>query len=111
MLEVLREDYVRTAWAKGLPGRTVITRHAFKNAIIPVISIMGLQVAGIIGELVIIESIFAVPGFGALILHSITERDFLLIQAAILVMGTLVLLVNVATDLIYGFMDPRIRYV
>ena len=110
MLEVLREDYVRAARAKGLRGRTVITRHALRNAIIPVISIMGLQVAGIIGELVIIESIFAVPGFGALILHSITERDFVLIQAAILVMGTLVLLVNVATDLIYGFMDPRIRY-
>ena len=109
MLEVLGQDYIRTAWSKGLSERVVLVRHAIKNAMVPVVSFMGLQIAGIIGELVVIENIFNVPGIGRLLFASINARDFVLVQACIVVLGVIVLFVNLITDLAYVYLDPRLR--
>jgi len=108
-LEVLGQDYIRTAWSKGLSERVILARHAIKNAMVPVVSFMGLQIAGIIGELVVIENIFNVPGIGRLLFVSINSRDFILVQACILVLGVVVLFVNLLTDLTYVYLDPRLR--
>ena len=108
-LEVLGQDYIRTAWSKGLTERVILTRHAIRNAMVPVVSLMGLQIAGIIGELVVIENIFNVPGIGRLLFASINSRDFVLVQACIVVLGVIVLLVNLVTDLTYVYLDPRLR--
>ena len=109
ILEVLGQDYIRTAWSKGLTERVILTRHAFKNAMVPVVSLMGLQIAGIIGELVVIENIFNVPGIGRLLFSSINSRDFVLVQACVVVLGVIVLFVNLMTDLAYVYLDPRLR--
>ena len=108
-LEVLGQDYIRTAWSKGLSERVILARHAIKNAMVPVVSFMGLQIAGIIGELVVIENIFNVPGIGRLLFASINARDFVLVQACIVVLGVIVLFVNLVTDLTYVYLDPRLR--
>jgi peptide/nickel transport system permease protein len=110
MLEVLREDYVRTAAAKGLRERAVIYRHALKNAFLPVITIMGGQLAVLLGGLVIIEQIFALPGLGRLALDGLTFRDYPLVQADVMLFATIVIFVNLAVDVSYGWLDPRIRY-
>ena len=110
MLEVLREDYIRTARSKGLSVRTVIMRHALKNAMIPVLSIMGLQLAFLVGGTIIMESIFVLPGMGKYLLDAITWRDYPAIQGINIFTCTLIITINLAVDLLYGFLDPRIRY-
>jgi peptide/nickel transport system permease protein len=110
VLEVLREDYVRTARAKGLRESAVITRHVLKNAMIPVVTIMGLQLSALIGGTVIMESIFVLPGMGRFLLDAITWRDYPVIQGINLFLATGVIILNLLIDLMYGFLDPRIRY-
>lgn len=110
MLEVMRQDYIRTAASKGLNERTVIMRHALKNALPPVITIIGLQFGFLLGGAVVIESIFGLPGLGRLMLDAIAQRDYILIQACVFVVSTIYVLVNIAVDITYGILDPRIRY-
>jgi peptide/nickel transport system permease protein len=110
MLEVLQQDYVRTAWAKGLQERTVLYRHSLKNALIPVVSLIGGQIAFLLGGSVIVESVFGLPGLGNLTIQSIYQRDYPQIQANILLIAVMVVFVNLLTDLSYGWLDPRIRY-
>ena len=110
VLEVLREDYVRTAWAKGLSETVVVTRHVLKNAMIPVVTVMGLQLSTLIGGTVIMETIFVLPGMGKFLLDAIAWRDYPVIQGINLFLATGVIVVNLVVDLVYGFLDPRIRY-
>jgi len=110
MLEVLRQDYIRTAWAKGLPESLVVLRHAFRNALVPVITLIGLQVPLLIGGAVIIEQIFVIPGMGLLLLDAVTQRDYPIITGVFLVVGVAVTLVNLLVDLSYGVLDPKVRY-
>jgi len=110
MLEVLRQDYIRTAWAKGLRERGVIMRHALKNAFIPVITIIGLQVGTAISGTIILETIFNMPGMGRYFVGAILQRDYPSVQGVVLVLASVVVLVNLLIDLTYGWLDPRIRY-
>ena len=110
MMEVLREDYMRTARAKGLSERVVLVRRGLKNAILPILTISGWQFARLFEGAVIIETIFLVPGVGRILIEAIFHRDFPMIQAVIVVIGTGVLLINLVVDLLYGWLDPRIRY-
>jgi peptide/nickel transport system permease protein len=110
LLEVLRQDYVRTAAAKGLRGRVVVLKHALKNALIPVVTVLGLQVAGIAGGSVIIEWIFGIPGMGQFLVDAIVQRDYPVIQGINLVIVTIIVLMNLTVDLVYAVLDPRIRY-
>lgn len=110
MLEVLRQDYIRTARAKGLAERSVLIAHAMKNAMLPVLTIMGLQFAGLISGVVIMEKMFAVPGVGSGLFDAIVARDYPMVQSLIVLITVVVLVVNLAVDLLYGWFDPRIRY-
>lgn len=110
MLEVIRQDYIRTAWAKGLSERMVIMRHAMKNSLIPVITLMGLGVGIIFGGSVIIETIFAIPGVGRLMVSSIFGQDYVVVQAITFVMALIILVINLIVDISYAWLDPRIRY-
>ena len=109
MLEVLRQDYILTAKSKGLPLRTVIFKHALRNALLPVITILGLSVPGLIGGSVIIESIFALPGLGQLFYQGVMARDYPLIMGNLFLGAILTLAGNLLADLAYGLADPRIR--
>ena len=110
MLEVLKEDYVRTARAKGLGETIELLRHAFRNAANPVITVIGFSIAGFISGVVITETVFAIPGMGRLITESIAQRDFQIIQSTILIVAMIYVLVNLIIDVMYVFVDPRIRY-
>ena len=110
MLEVLRQDYIRTAWSKGLKERVVVVRHAVKNALIPVVTLVGLQLPIIVGGAVIMENIFNLPGLGRLMLIALTERDYPVVSGINLFFGTAVLMFNLLIDIIYSYLDPRIRY-
>jgi peptide/nickel transport system permease protein len=110
MLEVARQDYIRTAWAKGLSERVIIVRHALKNSLIPVITLMGIGVGVIFGGSVLVETVFAIPGVGRLLVSSIFAQDYVVIQAITLVIAIVVLVVNLLVDISYGWFDPRIRY-
>ncbi len=110
LLEVLRQDYIRTAWAKGLRERTVMTRHALKNAILPVITIVGLQYATLMGGTVIMERIWNLPGLGTAVIDSINFRDYPMVQGLVLLFALIILVVNLLIDLMYAWLDPRIRY-
>ena len=110
MLEVLRQDYIRTAWAKGLLERSVILRHAVKNAIIPVVTLVGMQLPILVGGSVIIENIFNLPGLGRLMLVALNNRDYPVVSAVNLFFATVVVVVNLLIDLLYASLDPRIRY-
>ncbi len=110
MLEVLRQDYIRTARAKGLSAQRMVYRHALKNAMIPVVSIVGLQFAGLLGGAVIVETVFGWPGIGRLAVDAIFNRDIPVIQAVVLVAAVIFVFVNLLVDLLYGLLDPRIRY-
>jgi peptide/nickel transport system permease protein len=110
MLEVLSQDYIRTARAKGLHERTVVWRHAFRNASLPVVTLMGLQIGRLLGGAVIIERLFGIPGMGRLMVDSIFFADFPVVQACVLIIALCVVLANLATDLLYAYLDPRIRY-
>ena len=110
MLEVLRADYVRTARAKGLPLRSVVWRHAFRNARIPIVTLLGIQVGQLLGGVVVTETVFSWPGIGKLTVDAIFARDYPVIQGAVLLTATLFVLVNLATDVVYAVLDPRIRF-
>jgi peptide/nickel transport system permease protein len=110
MLEVQRQDYIRTAWAKGLPERGVIFKHAIKNALIPVVSIIGLQIHFYLGGSVIIESIFRLPGVGHFFFEALIRRDYPVVQSINLFFATFTLLLNLIVDYSYAYLDPRIRY-
>ena len=110
MLEVLRQDYIRTAWAKGLSERLVVLRHALRNALIPVVTFVGLQAPLVIGGAVIIEQIFVIPGMGLLLLDAVNQRDYPIITGVFLVIGVSITLINLFVDLSYGLLDPKVKY-
>jgi peptide/nickel transport system permease protein len=110
MLEVIQQDYIRTAWSKGLHERVVVIRHALKNALIPVVTLLGLQTRFAIGGSVLIETVFNIPGMGRLLVTAIFDKDFLIVQSTVLVIGVLIGVVNLIVDISYGYIDPRIRY-
>ena len=110
MLEVLREDYMRTARAKGLAEWVVLTRHGLKNAILPILTISGWQFGRLFGGTVVIETIFLIPGMGRILIEAIEHRDFMMIQAEIVIIGAAIVSINLLVDLLYGWLDPRIRY-
>jgi peptide/nickel transport system permease protein len=109
VLDVLYEDYVRTAWAKGLHSRAVVVRHVLRNSLIPVITAVGLEFGRLLGGSIIVESVFAWPGLGTLMLTSIGNRDYVIVQAGLLLLVMIFILVNLLTDVAYGLIDPRIR--
>jgi len=110
MLEVIHQDYIRTAWAKGLSEGRIIFRHALKNSLIPVVTLMGMSVGMIFGGSVIVETVFAIPGVGRLLVSSIFGQDYVVVQAITFVVASIVLVVNLIVDLSYAWFDPRIRY-
>ena len=110
MLEILKDDYVRTARAKGLRERIVLLRHALRNAMVPIMTMFGLSLAGMIGGLVISEQVFAIPGMGRLIVDAVSNRDYPLIQGSLLLIAVSYVIVNLIIDLSYLYFDPRIRY-
>jgi peptide/nickel transport system permease protein len=109
MVEVLQSDYVRTAEAKGLGRRTVVMGHAFRNSLIPIVTMLGLQVGALLGGAVVIEVVFARPGLGTIVVQSILKRDIPVIQGGILLIAAIFVLVNLVVDVSYSFLDPRIR--
>ena len=110
MLEVLGEDYIRTAWSKGLPKRLVVYKHAFRNAIIPVMTIVGLQAGDLLAGAIIIENVFHLPGVGRLVFEAIGQRDFPVIQGVVLLIAVMIVVINFVMDIAYRYLDPRIRY-
>jgi peptide/nickel transport system permease protein len=110
MLEVLRQDYIRTAWAKGLRERRVVLKHAFKNALIPVITIVGIQIAQVASGTVIMETIFGLPGMGRFLVDAIYQRDYPVVQGVNLLIAAIIVGVNLLVDVTYAYFDPRIRY-
>ena len=110
MLEVLRQDYIRTAWSKGLRERAVVIRHAVKNALIPVLSLIGLQLPILVGGAVIMENIFNLPGLGRLLLNALNDRDYPMVSGINLFFATGVVGINLFIDLLYAVVDPRVRY-
>jgi peptide/nickel transport system permease protein len=110
MLEVLRQDYIRTAWSKGLRERRVVLKHAFKNAIIPVVTIVGIQIGQIASGTVIMETIFGLPGMGRFLVDAIYQRDYPVVQGVNLLIASIIICVNLLVDMTYAYLDPRIRY-
>ena len=110
MLEVLRQDYVRTAWSKGLRERTVVTRHAIKNAFIPVFSLIGVQITILVSGSVVLERIFGLPGLGLMLIEAVTQREYVAVQGVLLVVAAFVVITNFLVDMVYSLLDPRIRY-
>ncbi len=110
LLEVLRQDYIRTAWAKGLTERVVITRHALKNAFLPIVTLIGLYYAALIGGTVIMENIWNLPGLGRSLIESINFRDYPMVQGLIMIFAFIILCANLFVDLTYAWLDPRVRY-
>jgi peptide/nickel transport system permease protein len=110
LLEVLRQDYVRTAWAKGLREGVVVLKHSLRNAIIPVVTVLGIQIAQVLGGTVIVETIFGLPGLSRFLFDAISQRDYPVIQGINLVVVSLIVLINLVVDTVYALLDPRIRY-
>ncbi len=110
MLEVIHQDYIRTAWSKGLRERTIVFRHALKNGLIPVITVLGLYLGVMVGGSVLVESVFNIPGMGRLLVESAMTKDFIVVQACALIIGSVVVLANLLVDICYGWLDQRIRY-
>jgi peptide/nickel transport system permease protein/oligopeptide transport system permease protein len=110
MIEVLHLDYIRTAWAKGLRERVVVMGHALRNALIPLVTVIGLEIGGLLGGAVITETIFAWPGIGTLAVTAINSRDYPVVQGVVLMATVIFVLINLLVDIVYGFLDPRIRY-
>jgi len=110
MLEVLRQDYVRTAWSKGLRERTVVIRHAIKNAFIPVFSLIGVQITILVSGSVVLERIFGLPGLGLMLIEAVTQREYVAVQGVLLVVAAFVVITNFLVDMVYSLLDPRIRY-
>jgi len=110
LLEVMREDYIRTAWAKGQSGRIVIWRHALKNAMLPVITVIGIEFAFLIGGLVVTETVFNLPGVARLLVQAVLWRDYPVVQNLVMFIAVVVILSNLFVDMLYGWLDPRVRY-
>ena len=110
MLEVLRQDYIRTAWSKGLRERVIIVRHAIKNAFIPVLTLIGMQLPILVGGSVILEEIFVLPGLGRLFVDALNQRDYPVVSAINLLLASVVLFSSLLIDMLYPYLDPRIRY-
>ena len=110
MLEVIRQDYIRTAWSKGLRERVIVLRHALKNGIIPVVTLAGMSIPLILGGEVLIETVFGIPGMGRLAVNALFSRDYAIVQGIVLVIAALVVVCNLVVDISYGWLDPRIRY-
>jgi peptide/nickel transport system permease protein len=110
MLEVVRQDYVRTAWSKGLTERGIIIKHALKNALIPIVTLLGLGLPNLAGGSVLMETVFNVPGMGRLLVQAVLDKDFVVVQAAVLIIGIIISVANLVVDISYGLLDPRIRY-
>jgi peptide/nickel transport system permease protein len=110
IIEVMHRDYIRTAWAKGLAEPEIVRRHALKNSLIPVVTVIGLNIRNIFGGSVIVETVFAVPGVGRLLVNSIFGHDYVVVQSITLVLAVAIVLTNLIVDLSYGYLDPRIRY-
>jgi peptide/nickel transport system permease protein len=110
MLEVMRQDYIRTAWAKGMKEQMIIVKHAMKNGLIPVVTLLGMNVGIIIGGSVLIETVFNIPGMGRLAVDAIINQDYPMVQGVVLLVAILVAVTNLVVDLSYGWLDPRIRY-
>lgn len=110
LLEVMREDYIRTAWAKGQSGRIVIWRHALKNAMLPVITVIGIEFAFLIGGLVVTETVFNLPGVARLLVQAVLWRDYPVVQNLVMFIAAVVILSNLFVDMLYGWLDPRVRY-
>jgi peptide/nickel transport system permease protein len=110
MLEILRQDYVRTARAKGLAERVVLSKHALKNAMLPVVTFLGLQIGFLLGGTVVLESLFSLPGLGTLLLSSVINKDFPMIQGLVLFFALIIIVINLMVDLSYAWFDPRVRY-
>ncbi len=109
-LEVVRQDYIRTAWAKGLRERTIVLRHIIKNSLIPVVTMLGMQVGFIFGGSVLIETVFNIPGVGRMMKDGVFTQDYQIVQSGVLIISTVVVLANLIVDISYGWFDPRIRY-
>ena len=110
MLEVLRQDYIRTAWAKGLAERVIILRHVTKNALIPVVTLVGLQLPILVGGAVIMDNLFALPGLGRLMLTALLERDYPVVSGINLFFASAVMTINLLIDILYAYLDPRVQY-
>ena len=110
MLEVIQQDYIRTAWSKGLKERIIIMRHALKNALIPVVTLLGMQARFVIGGSVLVETVFNIPGMGRLIVRSVFDKDFTIVQGAVLVTAIVVAMANLIVDISYAYLDPRVSY-
>jgi peptide/nickel transport system permease protein len=110
ILEVIRQDYIRTAWSKGLGERAIILKHALKNSLIPVITLMGIGLGMVFGGSVLVETVFAIPGIGRLLVTSVFAQDYVVVQSGTLVIAFIVILSNLIVDISYGWLDPRIRY-
>jgi peptide/nickel transport system permease protein len=110
VLEVAQQDYIRTAWSKGLQERAIVFKHMLKNCLIPVVTLMGFAVSMIFGGSVLVETVFNIPGMGRLMVNSIFNQDYVVVQATTLIFGAIVLFVNLVVDISYGWLDPRIRY-
>lgn len=110
MLEVIKQDYIRTAWSKGLKERMIIMRHALKNSLIPVITLLGIGIGIVFGGSVLVETVFAIPGVGRLLVTSVFAQDYVVVQSGTLVIATIIILANLIVDISYGWLDPRIRY-
>jgi peptide/nickel transport system permease protein len=110
MLEVVRQDYIKTAWSKGLAERVIVIKHALKNALIPIVTLIGLQLRIVVSGSIVVETVFNIPGMGRLLVTATFAKDFISVQAITLVIGIVVLLSNLIVDISYGWLDPRIRY-
>ena len=110
MLEVIQQDYIRTAWSKGLRESSVIMRHALKNSLIPVVTLMGIGLGLVLGGSVLVETVFAIPGIGQLLVTSVFAQDYVVVQSSTVVIAGLIILFNLIVDISYGWLDPRIRY-
>jgi peptide/nickel transport system permease protein len=110
MLDVIRQDYIRTADAKGLRGRAVLYGHAFRNAVIPLITLVGLTIPDLFGGALIVENVFAYPGIGQLTVNSLQESDYSVAMACVMMLAFLTVLGNLIADVLYGVLDPRVRY-
>ena len=110
VLEVSRQDYIRTAWAKGLGERYIVVKHMLKNSLIPIITLLGMGIGIIFGGSVLVETVFAIPGVGRLLVTSVFQQDYVVVQSGVLVISSIVILSNLIVDISYGWLDPRIRY-
>ena len=110
MLEVIHQDYIQTARSKGLSERLVIVRHALKNAFIPIITLLGLIVPHLMAGSVLVETVFNIPGMGRLMVGAVVDKDFMIVQAGVLIIGIIISLSNLLVDISYGWLNPRIRY-